>query len=138
VIDVSRDQFEELVGEALDSIPEEFTRIMDNVVVLVDDYPPNGRRILGLYEGVPLTKRSHWYAGAMPDAIHIYRVPIPAYVPHAGAGGRAGAHDGDPRGRPPLRHRRRPPGRAGLGLMQPVIREDGGRGCVAGWSHAVR
>ena len=76
VIDVSRAEFEELVGEALDSIPEEFTRIMDNVVVLVDDYPPEGRRILGLYEGVPLTKRSHWYAGAMPDAIHIYRVPI--------------------------------------------------------------
>ena len=78
VIDVSRAEFEELVGEALDSIPEEFTRIMDNVVVLVDDYPPDGRRILGLYEGVPLTERGQGYTFALPDKITIFQRPIEA------------------------------------------------------------
>ncbi len=75
-MDVSRDEFEELVGEALDTIPEEIARLMDNVVVLVEDYPPDGRRLLGLYFGVPLTERTHHYAGMLPDTIHIYRVPI--------------------------------------------------------------
>jgi predicted Zn-dependent protease with MMP-like domain len=76
VIDVSRDEFEELVGEALDTIPPELADVMQNVVVLVEDFPPDGRRLLGLYHGVPLTQRSHWYSGMLPDTIHIYRVPI--------------------------------------------------------------
>ena len=76
VIDVPRAQFEDLVGEALDLIPEELGRLMDNVVVLVEDYPPAGRRLLGLYYGVPLTQRGTGYAGMLPDTIHIYRVPI--------------------------------------------------------------
>ena len=76
VIDVPRDQFEDLVGEALDLIPEELGRLMDNVVVLVEDFPPQGRRLLGLYHGVPLTDRGQYYAGMLPDTIHIYRVPI--------------------------------------------------------------
>ena len=73
---VTREQFEDLVGEALDSIPEGLARLMDNVVVLVEDHPPNGRRLLGLYYGVPLTQRGHSYSGMLPDTIHIYRFPI--------------------------------------------------------------
>ena len=76
VIDVPRDQFEDLVGEALDLIPEELGRLMSNVVVLVEDFPPRGRNLLGLYYGVPLTERGHNYAGMLPDTITIYRVPI--------------------------------------------------------------
>ena len=76
VIDVPLAQFEDLVGEALDLIPEELGRLMQNVVVLVEDYPPSGRRLLGLYHGVPLTERGQGYAGMLPDTIHIYRVPI--------------------------------------------------------------
>lgn len=76
VIQVNREAFEELVGEALDLIPDELARLMDNVVVLVEDYPPAGRRLLGLYHGVPLTERGHNYSGMLPDTIHIYRVPI--------------------------------------------------------------
>jgi predicted Zn-dependent protease with MMP-like domain len=76
VINVPRDQFEDLVGEALDLIPDELARLMDNVVVLVEDYPPAGRNLLGLYFGVPLTERGTTYAGMLPDTIHIYRVPI--------------------------------------------------------------
>ena len=76
VIDVPRPAFEDLVGEALDLIPEELGRLMDNVVVLVEDYPPRGQRLLGLYHGVPLTQRGTMYAGMLPDTITIYRVPI--------------------------------------------------------------
>ena len=76
VIDVPRPAFEDLVGEALDLIPEELARLIDNVVVLVEDFPPPGQRLLGLYHGVPLTQRGTMYAGMLPDTIHIYRVPI--------------------------------------------------------------
>ena len=76
VIDVPRPVFEDLVGEALDLIPEELGRLMDNVVVLVEDFPPRGQRLLGLYHGVPLTERGTTYAGMLPDTITIYRVPI--------------------------------------------------------------
>jgi predicted Zn-dependent protease with MMP-like domain len=74
VIDVPRDRFEELVGEALDGIPEELGRHMENVWVGVEDRAPGP--LLGLYEGVPLTKRDGGYAGVMPDRITIYRLPI--------------------------------------------------------------
>ena len=76
VIDVAREQFEDLVGEALDSIPDELARLMDNVVVLVEDLSPRGQRLLGLYHGVPLTERGTNYAGMLPDTITIYRIPI--------------------------------------------------------------
>ncbi len=49
---MDRDRFEELVGEALDEVPEELLRLMDNVVILVeDDSPPGEPELLGLYEG---------------------------------------------------------------------------------------
>lgn len=76
MIEVTRERFEDLVGEALDTIPEELARLMENVVVLVDDHPPAGRRIRGLYQGVPLTQRGTRYSGMLPDRIHIYRFPI--------------------------------------------------------------
>ena len=81
MVDVSPAHFATLVGDALDSIPEEIAQHMDNVVVLVDDYAPPGR-LLGLYEGVPLTSRSHYGEGSvgggmtMPDRITIFRRSI--------------------------------------------------------------
>ncbi|MFF0312904.1 metallopeptidase family protein [Streptosporangium sp. NPDC004379] len=75
VIEVSREKFEELVAEALDTIPPELTRVMDNVVVVVVDDPPEPG-LLGLYTGIPLTERGDWYAGVLPDRIEIYRHPI--------------------------------------------------------------
>lgn len=76
MVHVSREEFEELVGEGLDSIPEELARLMTNVVVLVEDYSPPGQNLLGLYYGVPLTERGQTYAGILPDTITIYRYPI--------------------------------------------------------------
>ena len=73
---MTREEFEELVGEALDRIPVELTRLMDNVVVLVEDEPAAGQPgLLGLYEGTPLTERGEWYAGVLPDRITVYRGP---------------------------------------------------------------
>jgi predicted Zn-dependent protease with MMP-like domain len=73
---MTRPRFEELVGEALDTIPPEFTRAMDNVVVLVDDRNADDLTLLGLYEGVALTERTGDYAGVLPDRITLYREAI--------------------------------------------------------------
>jgi predicted Zn-dependent protease with MMP-like domain len=75
VIDVPRDRFERLVADALDGIPEELGTYMDNVAVFVEDVPPEPR-LLGLYQGVPLTVRGTSYSGTMPDRISIYRRTI--------------------------------------------------------------
>lgn len=75
VIEISREAFEDLVGEALDTIPPELTAHMRNVVILVEDDAPE-RGLLGLYQGVPLTERGDWYGGVLPDHIAIYRKEI--------------------------------------------------------------
>lgn len=70
------ERFEELVAAALDGIPPELGRLMDNVAVFVEEGSP-GSRLLGLYEGIPLTKRDRGYEGmVMPDRITIFRRPI--------------------------------------------------------------
>jgi len=70
------DEFDELVRRALGSLPEQFKEWMSNVEVVIEDEPPPGERILGLYQGVPLTRRTSWYVGALPDKITIYRGPL--------------------------------------------------------------
>ncbi len=73
---MTREMFEELVSHALDRIPPELTRVMDNVAVFVEDEPdPSDPELLGLYEGTPLTDRGEWYAGVLPDRISIYMGP---------------------------------------------------------------
>jgi predicted Zn-dependent protease with MMP-like domain len=74
--DVPMERFEELVADALDSVPEPLMRMLDNVAIFAVDQHPNGPQLLGLYEGVALTSRSHEYSGALPDRISIYRLPI--------------------------------------------------------------
>ena len=75
-VEMSRERFEELVGEALDEVPAELLSMMNNVVVLVEDKPPDGSYdLLGLYEGTALTDRGWNYAGVLPDRITIYRLP---------------------------------------------------------------
>jgi predicted Zn-dependent protease with MMP-like domain len=76
VVEVDRRRFEELVGDALDEVPEQLTRLMDNVVVLVEDRDPEDPDLLGLYEGVALTERGHDYGGMLPDRITLYREAI--------------------------------------------------------------
>lgn len=76
VLEMTREDFEQLVAEALDRVPPELTRLMDNVAVFVEDEPPpEDPELLGLYEGTPLTERGEWYAGVLPDRISIYMGP---------------------------------------------------------------
>ncbi len=75
MVDVEPERFEAIVTEAFDGIPEELGELMSNVAVTVQhDRGPTG--LLGLYQGVPLTRRSSFYAGALPDRITIYRQAI--------------------------------------------------------------
>lgn len=75
MIDVEPDRFEQMVTTALDGLPPELGKIMRNVAVTVD--LDGGRPgLLGLYQGVPLTRRTNDYAWAMPDRITIYRRAI--------------------------------------------------------------
>jgi predicted Zn-dependent protease with MMP-like domain len=75
-VDMTRERFEELVGEALDEVPTELMSLMNNVVILVEDEsPPGEQELLGLYEGYALTERGWDYAGVLPDRITIYRGP---------------------------------------------------------------
>jgi predicted Zn-dependent protease with MMP-like domain len=70
---MTRRRFEELVADALDTIPPELTAAMDNVVVLVEARHPGEPDLLGLYEGIALTERTSQYGGVLPDRITIYQ-----------------------------------------------------------------
>ncbi|MDC1474272.1 metallopeptidase family protein [Candidatus Nanopelagicales bacterium] len=76
MIDVPLARFEELVSDSLDTIPEGLVALMENIVVLVEEQKPGRPHLLGLYHGVPLTKRGTGYSGFLPDHITIYRTPI--------------------------------------------------------------
>jgi predicted Zn-dependent protease with MMP-like domain len=76
VIDVPIERFEELVASALDGIPQAIGSFVDNVAVFVEDGAVNSS-LLGLYQGIPLTRRENYgLGGGMPDRITIYRLPI--------------------------------------------------------------
>ena len=74
--------FEAWAEEAVESLPRPLRRAMSNVGIVIEDEPPPGSRVLGLYQGVPLTRRTSGYAGVPPDKITIYRGPLErAYGP---------------------------------------------------------
>ena len=68
--------FEQAIAEALDALPPELRASMSNVELVVEDEPPAGQPLLGLYQGHPLTTRGSGYTGALPDKITIYRGPL--------------------------------------------------------------
>ena len=69
-------EFEQCAQEALDSLPDELRKYMSNVAIVIEDEPPPGQPLLGLYQGVPLTRRGIGYSGVLPDKITIYRGPL--------------------------------------------------------------
>ncbi len=75
LIEVTVEDFEAMVEAALDGLPPELGGLMRNVAIVVDAYAPE-LDLLGLYEGVPLTERTHEYAMVLPDRIVIYRKAI--------------------------------------------------------------
>lgn len=74
---IRSERFEELVAEALDGLPEWVQERLDNVEVLIEDRPPQGQPgMLGVYEGIPLTRRGSGYFGVLPDRITLFRSSI--------------------------------------------------------------
>jgi predicted Zn-dependent protease with MMP-like domain len=77
--------FYELVERALEELPPELMKLLDNVAIVVDDWPDYSTPLVsgesngvlyGLYEGVPLTERGAGYHGFLPDKITIFRRPL--------------------------------------------------------------
>jgi predicted Zn-dependent protease with MMP-like domain len=77
MVQMSREDFERAVDDAIDRVPGELLDLVDNVVILIEDDSPDGDpELLGLYDGVSLTDRgSDWGFGQLPDRIFIYRNP---------------------------------------------------------------
>ena len=85
---MDKEKFEWLVAKAIDSLPNEFSTKLENIDVVVEDQPTpsqlaeaglkRGETLLGLYQGVPLTKRSRHYGMVVPDKITIFQKPIEA------------------------------------------------------------
>jgi predicted Zn-dependent protease with MMP-like domain len=76
-MEISEQDFEELVVVALDGIPQQLANLMDNVVVLVEEEPPtDDPDLLGLYDGIPLTERDSTYTFLPPDRILLFRGPL--------------------------------------------------------------
>jgi predicted Zn-dependent protease with MMP-like domain len=73
---------EEAIQEALDSLPPELRGRLSNLEIVVEDEPPPGQPLLGLYQGIPLTRRGSAYSGALPDKITIYRAPLERLYGH--------------------------------------------------------
>lgn len=83
---MDRDRFRRLVAEAIEELPEEFLDQLHNVDVVIEDRPTRaqlsrtrvrpGRTLLGLYEGVPQTRRGRHYGLVLPDKITIFQGPI--------------------------------------------------------------
>jgi predicted Zn-dependent protease with MMP-like domain len=72
----AEDRFEEYARDALDALPAKLRAEMSNVEIVVEQEPPGGQPLLGLYQGIPLTRRGSYYAGALPYTITIYRGPL--------------------------------------------------------------
>jgi predicted Zn-dependent protease with MMP-like domain len=78
-----RATFEQLVAEAIDGLPQWVRERLENIEVFVEEQPPRGaRNLLGLYEGIPLTKRGNDYTWALPDRITLYRSTIERSAGH--------------------------------------------------------
>ena len=76
MVEDGTDDFEATVQAAVDSLPPDLRSRMSNVEIVVEDEPPPGSSLLGLYQGVPLTRRGAYYGGVLPDKITIYRRPL--------------------------------------------------------------
>lgn len=85
-MEISDEQFEELINQSMDELPQQYIRGMKNVVVTFDDFPSEEQRqkqklrhdqtLFGLYEGIPLTKRGSGYNLVLPDKITIFKGPL--------------------------------------------------------------
>jgi predicted Zn-dependent protease with MMP-like domain len=70
------DPFEDAIDNTLSCLPANLRAAMSNVEIVIEDEPPRGQRLLGLYRGIPLPRRNSAYGGVLPDKISIFRGPI--------------------------------------------------------------
>ncbi len=75
-LDLSAEEFEELVVAELDELPDEMVDGLENLVFVVEDRPEDGSEILGLYDGTALTQRDRYGFGELPDRIVVFREPL--------------------------------------------------------------
>ena len=76
-LELNSEEFERLVVEELDALPDDMVDGLDNVVFVVEDRPEDGSLdLLGLYDGVNLTERGQYGFGELPDRIILYREPL--------------------------------------------------------------
>ncbi|WP_220794217.1 metallopeptidase family protein [Nocardioides pelophilus] len=77
-VEMDAERFDALVAEALDEIPDEIAMLVRNVVVLVEEEPPEDEPddLLGLYDGVALTERDSSLIPQLPDRIFLFRGPL--------------------------------------------------------------
>lgn len=86
MLEITDEQFERLINEAMEELPDAYIRNMKNVAVTFADAPTQDQRqkqklrsyqtLFGLYEGIPLTKRGAGYNLVLPDKITIFKLPI--------------------------------------------------------------
>jgi predicted Zn-dependent protease with MMP-like domain len=86
MMDISDEQFESIINQAMDELPQEYIKGLDNVAITYDDEPTGVQRtqlklrcnqsLYGLYEGIPRTKRDSGYNLVLPDKITIFKKPI--------------------------------------------------------------
>lgn len=84
--DISDDDFDKLISEVMDELPQQYIKSMKNVAVVIADEPSEEQRqklklrcnesLFGLYEGIPLTKRGANYSLVLPDKITIFKIPL--------------------------------------------------------------
>ncbi len=119
---VSAEEFDAMVVDELDLLPDDMVDGLDNVVFVTEDRPEDGSLdLLGLYDGVALTERGQYGFGELPDRIILYREPHLAAVDDLDELARRDPRHARPRDRPLLRHRRRPTARARLGLTEAAV-----------------
>lgn len=75
---VTQVEFEEMINDALDTIPDEFAKHMTNMVVLARDFNYDDPTLLGLFEGVPLPEQHSNHTGFLPDAVFVYKNALEA------------------------------------------------------------
>jgi len=90
MLELSDQEFDHLISKAMDELPQEYIKGLDNVAIVYADNPDEhqlakshlheGSLLLGLYEGIPLTKRGAGYSFVLPDKITLFKYPILAVV----------------------------------------------------------
>jgi len=74
MVRITDEEFEAMVGEVFDSLPDDMVAPLENVALLIADQPPGARpRLYGLYSGRPLTTRGVYGFGELPDRITLFR-----------------------------------------------------------------